>query len=435
MSLLKIYVSLILLLNGVAIVKSQPTNPIRGDGFWSQISTMRMEQIIWRNDTLYAARNPFFGAQINGGVYRSIDGGVSWDTLYSVAYNASAGVRLFLHPTDSKILFMISGSLYKSTNSGQSWTSILSGNGSLVRLAINPKNPLIMYATKTYPLGTVYKTTNGGGSWSIAGDGLMQDIYFAAGPIDINPENPEIVLLGTNNGLYRTTNAGSYWDTTSIKGTIPGINFHPRLPNIAFTSTDYNWTTYKSTNFGESWIAVIGSRTANKFIINEIRNNIIYNTSNLKSIDTGDTWFMIDTSFTGWGDLDNNNDENATLFGVNITYGLFSFKDNITNISDDEVALNKFVISSFPNPFNSTTTIQLTIQEQKEISIQIYDILGRLIKTVLNNSFIEPGQHRYYWDGKNDAGSTVSTGIYFGKIFINQNNSSEVKSLKMILLK
>lgn len=43
-------------------------------------------------------------------------------------------------------------------------------------------------------------------------------------------KNPEIVLLGTNNGLYRTTNAGSYWDTTSIKGTIPGFNFIDGYP-------------------------------------------------------------------------------------------------------------------------------------------------------------------------------------------------------------
>ena len=422
------------MLNAVTIVRSQPTNHNRDDGFWSQISTMRIEQIIWHYDTLYAARNPFFAAQINGGVYRSIDGGVSWDTLYSVAYNASAGVRLFLHPTDSRILFIINGSLYKSTNSGQSWTSILSGNGSLVRLAINPKNPLIMYATKTYPFGNVYKTTTGGGSWSIAGDGLMQDIYFAAGPIDINSENPEIVLLGTNNGLYRTTNAGGFWDTTAVKGIIYNVDIHPNLTNVAFASSDYNWSLYKTSDLGNTWYRTNGGKTVNKCVFNFEIDSIIYNSGNQKSTDTGDSWYEID-SLTGWTDLANDRQANSNLYGSIGEYGLYTFRDIILLVDEIHQSNTSLEIISFPNPFNSTTTIQLTIPRAQEISIRIYDVLGRMVKAVFTNSIIDAGQHRYYWDGKNDAGNTVSTGIYFCKISTNQNNSSEVKSLKLILLK
>ena len=434
MSLLKIYVSLILMLNGVVIVRSQPTNPVRGDGFWTQISTMRMEQIIWHNDTLYAARNPFFATQINGGVYRSIDGGVSWDTLYSVAYNASAGVRLFLHPTDSRILFIINGSLFKSTNSGQSWTWILTGNGPLVRLAINPQNPLIMYATKTYPFGTVYKTTNGGNNWSIAGDGLMQDIYFATGPININPEYPDTILLGTNAGLYRSNNGGTLWSLIK-NDVIWSITRHNYTPSVVFLGTSEG--TLKSTDEGVTWILKSNSFVVDNLCFYSLDENIIYSNDNFKSTDLGETWYLLDSlnSF-GFSDITINLDSLPTLYSSSAN-GIFSFRDLITGIDElnNLSSLDKISLVIYPNPFNSTTTIQLTIPEQKEISIQIYDILGRLIKTVLNNSFIEPGQHRYYWDGKNDAGSTVSTGIYLCKIFINQNNSNEVKSLKLILLK
>lgn len=422
------------MLNGVAIVKSQPTNPSRGDGFWTQVSTMRMEQIIWSNDTLYAARGPW--SYTNGGAYRSIDGGVSWDTLFSVPWGSANGVRIFIHPIDKKILYIISGALYKSTNYGQSWAVIFNST-TLVRLGINPNNPLIMYVTKTVPFGSVYKTTNGGTSWFEIRNGLPINVYFAAGPIDINPDNPEIVLLGTNAGLYRSANGGLNWDTTIVRGFIPGVNIHPLLPNLAFASTTYDWATYKTTNFGESWYKTIGSdgEFNRRTVFHKINANILYNTENMKSIDTGNTWIKLDSLNNSWVDIDLNSSLIPTLFATSGSYGFYTYNDISTDILDNNEDLERILCQNYPNPFNSTTTIQLTIPEQKEISIQIYDILGRLIRTVLNNSFIEQGQHRYYWDGKNDTGNTVSTGIYFSKIFINQNNSSEVKSLKLILLK
>jgi flagellar hook assembly protein FlgD len=91
--------------------------------------------------------------------------------------------------------------------------------------------------------------------------------------------------------------------------------------------------------------------------------------------------------------------------------------------------------NSYPNPFNTTTTIHFSISEQKEISIYVFDIMGRLVKTIVPRSLHNAGQYNYNWDGKNDNGIPVSSGIYFCKILINQNNSSEAKSLKMILLK
>lgn len=414
-------------------IKAQPVLQPSGDGFWTQVNTMRMEQIIWRNDTLFAARTPMY--QSNGGVYRSVDGGLNWDTLYSTSETISGGLRLFLHPTESRTMYLIFGALYKSTNAGQSWNLILGANGPLVRLAINPQNPQIMYATKSVPFGTVYKTTNGGSDWSISGNGLLQEVYFAAGPIDVNPENPNIILLGTNAGLYRSTNSGESWDTTAIKGFIPGVNIHPLLPSIAFTSTTYDWTTYKTIDFGVSWDSIVGSRTVNKFIFHNTEAKIIYNTSNLKSIDTGKTWFSLDSIYNSWADLENNDQENNVLFGINSTYGLYTFNDLLVNINEEVKNSNRLNILAYPNPFNTTTTIRFTIPEQKEISIQVFDIMGRLVKTVLPGSLLNAGQYNYTWDGKDDNGIPVSSGIYFSNMFIKGNNLNEVRSLKMILLK
>ena len=64
-----------------------------GDGFWTQVSTMGINQIIWMNDTLYAARNPLY--QRNGGVYRSIDGGINWDIPNKMPLGDGYSVRVY----------------------------------------------------------------------------------------------------------------------------------------------------------------------------------------------------------------------------------------------------------------------------------------------------------------------------------------------------
>jgi len=433
MKLFKIIVAIILVLKSFLYVNAQAINPERGDGFWTQVNPMRMEQIIWVNDTLYASRSVMY--QSNGGVYRSTDGGLNWDTLYSKSEFTSSGLRLFIHPTNHKILFLTDGALYKSTNAGQSWNYVVGATGPFVRLAINPKNPNIMYITKSIPFGTVYKTTDAGVTWNISGAGLVNNQYFQAGPIDINPEYPDTILLGTNAGLYRSTNGGLNWDTTEIKGFIPGVNFHPKLPNIAFTSSDYNWSTYKTSDYGESWNTIVGINTAIKFITHPTKNNIIYNSSNSKSLDTGDTWVKMDTLYNSWTDIANNEDENTTLFGLNNTYGLFTYRDIISNVFNESLETHSINMQNFPNPFNPSTTVQFTLPSSQSVTIQIFNSIGQLIVTILQHEYLGTGTHKYYWAGTNDSGNQVSSGVYFCRFISNQNNFQNVKSLKMILLK
>jgi flagellar hook assembly protein FlgD len=73
-------------------------------------------------------------------------------------------------------------------------------------------------------------------------------------------------------------------------------------------------------------------------------------------------------------------------------------------------------LRSFPNPFNSTTTIQFSLGENPIIispsAIQIYDLRGNLVKT-LPFSHSVPGNYSIKWDGTNELGKPLSSGIYF----------------------
>ncbi len=72
-------------------------------------------------------------------------------------------------------------------------------------------------------------------------------------------------------------------------------------------------------------------------------------------------------------------------------------------------------IHAFPNPIEEGESIRLVynIPEQSTVTIEIYDIQGRLIKTILDEAEVSAGKYTYLWDGLNDEGKRVKRGIYF----------------------
>ncbi len=85
---------------------------------------------------------------------------------------------------------------------------------------------------------------------------------------------------------------------------------------------------------------------------------------------------------------------------------------------------------NYPNPFNPTTLVQYALKENVNVKITVYDILGRVIKTLVNE-FQDAGYKSVMWDGTNSGGSHVSTGLYIYKI----EAGNFVDSKKMLLLK
>ena len=96
---------------------------------------------------------------------------------------------------------------------------------------------------------------------------------------------------------------------------------------------------------------------------------------------------------------------------------------HLTGINDDnsgvEIPNISAIESSYPNPFNSSTTIVYTVANlgpiPAQINIDIYDIGGRRVRGLLD-SREEVGRHSIIWDGLDDSGNALSSGIYFAKI-------------------
>ena len=85
---------------------------------------------------------------------------------------------------------------------------------------------------------------------------------------------------------------------------------------------------------------------------------------------------------------------------------------------------------NYPNPFNPSTQIEFALASAGHLSLQIYDILGRNVKTLIDKD-IEAGQYSIIWDGTNNSGQDVPSGAYFYKLTAN----SFVQTKKMLLIR
>ena len=85
---------------------------------------------------------------------------------------------------------------------------------------------------------------------------------------------------------------------------------------------------------------------------------------------------------------------------------------------------------NFPNPFNPETTIRYSVKEATPVSIDIYNVKGQLVKTLVNENKAS-GHYSVTWNGRDNNNLPVSSGVYFYKMLAGKYSSTR----KMILMK
>lgn len=118
------------------------------------------------------------------------------------------------------------------------------------------------------------------------------------------------------------------------------------------------------------------------------------------------------------------------LESVNFNGGTETFDQKIQTV-EIPVPTEFAVFPNYPNPFNPETTLKFQIPDQERISILIYDLKGNLVKHLLNNTLLQPGEHQVKWDATNDAQTTVSSGTYVYRVV----SKKHTKIGKMIFIK
>jgi uncharacterized delta-60 repeat protein len=127
---------------------------------------------------------------------------------------------------------------------------------------------------------------------------------------------------------------------------------------------------------------------------------------------------------TGYIDGGTTNDDYCTIKYAKAVSGVEE------ETGEREKPLDFALSQNYPNPFNPSTKIDFTLKKPGFVTLQIYDILGRKVKTLVSEE-LSSGYKSVTWNGKNDAGKEVASGIYFYQL--KSGDLSEPK--KMLLLK
>lgn len=109
---------------------------------------------------------------------------------------------------------------------------------------------------------------------------------------------------------------------------------------------------------------------------------------------------------------------------------LFDFSTNIDDEDTMPIPAVTKLFQNYPNPFNGVTNIKYQVSQISNVKLEIYNILGQKIKTLVNQSK-SPGYYSVVWNGKNESGHDTNSGIYFMRF--NDGNYDEYR--KLIFLK
>ena len=240
--------------------------------------------------------NTFYVGAASGGIFKTEDGGLSWESIFDDQLSLSIG-DIAVAPSNPEVIYVGTGEanagggsvsydglgIFRSGDGGSTWTHTgLEESGSIGRLVVHPQNPDICYVAamgrmfSTNNQRGIFKTTDGGQNW--------QNVLFisdSTGGIDvvIDPQNPETIYAamwertrrpdqrvygGISCGIYRSYNGGNDW--TELTNGLPspsinvgriGISVSPSNPAVLYSiyadKTGYFDGVYKSSNHGDSW--------------------------------------------------------------------------------------------------------------------------------------------------------------------------------------
>jgi photosystem II stability/assembly factor-like uncharacterized protein len=282
--------------------------------------------------------NVFYFAQVNGGVFKTMDYGRTWMPIFDDQPTGSVGA-IAVSISDPNVIYVGSGEglhrpdlsvgdgVYKSTDAGKTWTHLgLREGQQIAAIAVDPKNAdRLLVAVAGHPYGPneergVYLSTDGGKTFTKT---LSKDENTGAADVQIDPSNPEIVYAalwearegpwengswnGTNGGIYKSADGGKTWRqlTNGLPNDIVqanlGIAASAPQTLIAAVATTKAGKLYRSEDGGENWTlatederpgARIGGGDLPLIRIDPQHPNIVYSASVVcwKSVDGGKTW-------------------------------------------------------------------------------------------------------------------------------------------------
>jgi photosystem II stability/assembly factor-like uncharacterized protein len=345
----------------------------------------------------YTTENIMYACIQNGGLRRSMNGGNSFSSIVNNITGTGAWVTPYvLDPVDPQTIYAGYQDVWESTDRGSVWKKLTEYNGASFRsLAIAKSNNNYIYAG-TYT--TIYKTTDKGYTWKDITTGLPGNsktyIYVSSS----NPNEVWVTLSGYTAGekVYYSPNGGDSWE--NISGTLPNLPANTIIyldPDRLFLGMDVGvFYRDKTMTDWEPFMTNLPNVKISEFEIHE-------GTNKIRAATYGrGIWESPIPPMVG-----------------NITGG-----NNIPQIYK--------LYQNYPNPFNPQTIIRFDIASKSNVTLTVFNILGQEVRTLINSE-VTSGEKSVVWDGKNNYGTIVNSGIYIYELRAGDYRDSK----KMVFMK
>ena len=412
-----------------------------GENYWSYIEGTNIAYIIDIVVDPINSNNVYFGGYNSGdyGAYKSIDGGETFQQMTDLPINVST-CGIAISPSSANILFISFGwnspaAIYKSENYGINW--IPSDNGletGGIGIAVDPVHPDTVYFASTYP----YKSIDGGENWFWSGEGITN--YYCYDVV-INPLNPDILYLcsfmqgGFTGTICKSINGAETWEEKSNgipwSNDIHHLAIDPLHPDTIYAGINpyppTHSTVYKTINGGEYWFEVDNGlpdvqSAPTCLAIDPLRSDMIYAGFNnggatvYRSTNGGESWQEFNVGLPEYeiNTLAVTPATPPTIFaGTGSGQGVWMYTDTTVGIDEQTPGItlhNDLLHQNYPNPFNPETVISFTLQKEQKVSLTLYDLKGRKVKTVFAGT-ARKGKSSYIL--KSDE---LASGIYLYKV-------------------
>ncbi len=129
-------------------------------------------------------------------------------------------------------------------------------------------------------------------------------------------------------------------------------------------------------------------------------------------------------------DLDGDGDLDLTIGNYAGTFNYYRNLGPPTAVPDADVVAAKLALAAYPNPFNPSTTLRFRLSTPTTVLLAIYDLAGRQVRTLAVGKLPE-GDHAVRWDGRDENGALLSSGVYFGRL----RAGKDMRTAKLVFVK